>query len=118
MRTLSEKLSSLKYTFALLGVLTIIVTYFFLIRVPTQQRYFTDRNIRLLGATSKGRILVFERDELMEAAAICRSMTHGEIDDVSVLTNCLDVLAQQIAGAVAAGDWQADELFALVRHSG
>jgi len=71
----------------------------------------------LLGATSKGRILVFERDELMEAAAICRAMTHGEIDDVTVLRNCLDVLAQQVAGAVTAGNWQADELFALVCRS-
>jgi len=71
----------------------------------------------LLDATSKGRIMIFERDELFEAAAICRAMTAGEIDDVQIPRNCLDVLAQQLVGAAAAGCDQADELFALVRRA-
>jgi ATP-dependent helicase Lhr and Lhr-like helicase len=71
----------------------------------------------LLDATSKGRILVFERDELIEAAAICRAMVAGEIDAVRIPTDCLDVLAQQIVGAAVATDLQADELFAFVRRS-
>jgi ATP-dependent Lhr-like helicase len=71
----------------------------------------------LLDATSKGRILCFERDELLEAAAICRSMIRGEIDAVRIPRGCLDVLAQQIAGAVAARDWQTDELFGLIRRA-
>ena len=71
----------------------------------------------LLDATSKGRILVFERDELIEAAAICRAMVAGEIDAVSIPTNCLDVLAQQIVGAVVANAREADELFGLIRQA-
>ncbi|MFA6110976.1 MAG: DEAD/DEAH box helicase, partial [Candidatus Latescibacterota bacterium] len=71
----------------------------------------------LLDATSKGRVLTFDRDELFEAAAVCRAMTEGEIDAVQVPRGCLDVLAQQIAGALASGDWQADELFALARRA-
>jgi ATP-dependent Lhr-like helicase len=71
----------------------------------------------LLGATSKGRMLIFERDELVEAAAIARAMLAGEIDAVCIPQDCLDVLAQQIVGAVAAGAQQADDLFALVRQA-
>ncbi len=71
----------------------------------------------LLDVTSKGRILVFERDELLEAAAICRAMTAGEVDEVQIPRLCLDVLAQQVVGAVASRDWDADELFGLVRQA-
>jgi ATP-dependent helicase Lhr and Lhr-like helicase len=71
----------------------------------------------LLDATSKGRVLVFERDELLEAAVICRAMLKGNIDAIRIPRNCLDVLAQQIVGAVAAEDWQDDALFQLIRRS-
>ena len=71
----------------------------------------------LLDATSKGRILAFERDELLEAAVICRAMTAGEVDAVRIPQGCLDVLAQQIVGAVAARDWTTEELLALFRRA-
>ena len=71
----------------------------------------------LLDATSKGRILVFERDELLEAAAICRAMVEGRIDAVRIPQGCLDVLAQQVAGAAVARDWDADELYELIRQA-
>ena len=71
----------------------------------------------LLDATSRGRVLAFERDELMEAAAVCRGMTGGAIDDVQLPRDCLDVLAQQIAGAVSRATWAPDDLFALVRRA-
>lgn len=71
----------------------------------------------LLHATSKGRMLIFERDELLEAAAICKSMLDGEVDRVRIPRGCLDVLAQQIAGAVAAGEWQAEALLTLIRRA-
>ncbi|MCK4305156.1 MAG: DEAD/DEAH box helicase, partial [Candidatus Eisenbacteria sp.] len=71
----------------------------------------------LLDATSKGRVLIFERDELLEAAAICRAMVAGQVDAVHIPRGCLDVLAQQIVGAVAARSWRTDELFSLVRRA-
>ncbi len=71
----------------------------------------------LLDATSEGRVLIFDRDELVEAGAICRAMVAGEVDDVHLPRGCLDVLAQQVAGAVAFRDRQADELFALLRRA-
>ena len=71
----------------------------------------------LLDETSKGRILIFERDELLEAAAICKAMLDGKLDAIHIPRGCLDVVAQQITGAVAARDWQAEELLALVRRA-
>ncbi|MBT4815339.1 MAG: hypothetical protein HON70_06550, partial [Lentisphaerae bacterium] len=63
------------------------------------------------------RVLVFDRDELFEAAAICRSMVRGEIDAVSIPTGCIDVLAQQIVGAVVTHEWTVDGLLQLLRRS-
>ena len=71
----------------------------------------------LLDATSKGRILVFDRDDLVEAAAICRAMSAGEVDAIDIPTGCLDVLAQQIAGCASAEAMQADDLYALCRQA-
>ena len=71
----------------------------------------------LLDATSKGRVLVFERDELLEAAVICKAMREGKIDAIQLPRNCLDVLAQQIVGAVAAEGWHDDDLFNLVKRT-
>jgi ATP-dependent Lhr-like helicase len=71
----------------------------------------------LLDRTSKGRILVFERDELFEAAVVCRDMVDGRIDDLRIPANCLDVLSQQIAGCIATRDWDTDELLALLHHA-
>ena len=71
----------------------------------------------LLNMTSKGRFLIFERDELFEAAAICKLILKGKIDAIQLPKNCLDVLAQQIAGAVAAKNWSEDELFKIMRQA-
>ena len=71
----------------------------------------------LLDATSEGRLLVTDRDDLVESAVLVKAIMDGQIDTTRVPTNCLDVLAQQIVGAVAADDWHADDLFNLCRHS-
>ena len=71
----------------------------------------------LLDATSEGRLLVTDRDDLVESAVLVKAIMDGEIDTTRIPTNCLDVLAQQIVGAVAADDWDADELLDLFRHS-
>ncbi|MHC4715722.1 MAG: DEAD/DEAH box helicase, partial [Planctomycetota bacterium] len=71
----------------------------------------------LLDRTSKGRVLIFDRDELVEAAAINRAILEGRIDEIRVPTGCLDVLAQQIVACVAAGDRDAYELLELIRRS-
>ncbi|KKK54145.1 hypothetical protein LCGC14_3087680, partial [marine sediment metagenome] len=69
----------------------------------------------LLDRTSKGRVMVFQRDELMEAAAICRAMSEGKMDNIRIPRGCLDVLAQQVTATVAAGDRQ--EYLTFSNHS-
>jgi len=71
----------------------------------------------LLDATSEGRLLVTDRDDLVESAVLVKAIMDGRIDTTRIPTNCLDVLAQQIVGAVAADEWDADELLALCRRS-
>ncbi len=70
-----------------------------------------------VGGTSKGRLFPLSRDELVECAALIDAVRRGELDRLSVPTNALDVLAQQITAEVAAREWQEDELFDLVRRA-
>ncbi len=65
--------------------------------------------------TPKGRIFATTRDELIECAALVRSIAAGELDRLLIPAAPLDVLAQQIVAAAAAEDWREDDLFALVR---
>ena len=65
----------------------------------------------------KGRIFATTRDELIECAALTRSMSAGELDRLIVPSTPLDVLAQQIVAMAAAEDWREDELYELVRRA-
>src|SRR5215468_6345095 len=66
----------------------------------------------LLSRTSKGRIVVTKGEELMEAAAVVRSIRAGQLDRVTMPEAPLDVLAQQIVAAVAAESLDVDTLHA------
>jgi ATP-dependent Lhr-like helicase len=65
----------------------------------------------------KGRIFATTRDELVECAALVRSIAQGDLDCLLVPVTPLDVMAQQIVAMAAAGDWREDDLFALVRRA-
>ena len=67
------------------------------------------------GAIPKGRIFATTRDELIECAALVRSIRHGELDKIIIPDSPLDILAQQIVASCGAEDWQENDLFALVR---
>jgi ATP-dependent helicase Lhr and Lhr-like helicase len=67
------------------------------------------------GAIPKCRFLATTRDELLECAALLRSIRQGNLDRILIPENPLDILAQQIVAACAAEDWQEDDLFELVR---
>jgi ATP-dependent Lhr-like helicase len=69
------------------------------------------------GAVPKGRIFATTRDELLECAALVRSIQQGDLDRIIIPDAPLDVLAQQIVAACAAEEWKEDELFALVRRA-
>jgi ATP-dependent Lhr-like helicase len=69
------------------------------------------------GAVPKCRFFATTRDELLECAALVRSLGCGELDRILIPECPLDILAQQIVASCAAEDWQEDDLFALVRRA-
>jgi ATP-dependent Lhr-like helicase len=76
------------------------------------------------GAVPKGRLFATTRDDLIECAALVRAIRQGDLDRLMIPDSPLDVLAQQIVAACAAGgaapgddEWDEDEMFALVRRA-
>jgi ATP-dependent Lhr-like helicase len=69
------------------------------------------------GAVPKGRFFPTTRDELIECAALVRSIHHGELDRLMIPDAPLDILAQQIVALCAAEEWGEDELFSLVKRA-
>ena len=55
------------------------------------------------GAVPKGRLFCTTRDDLLECAALVRAIRHGDLDRLMIPEAPLDVLAQQIVAACAAG---------------
>ncbi len=70
-----------------------------------------------LHETSTGRIIVLDRDDLVECAVLLKSAIEKEIDRIHLPTNCLDVLAQQIFGIAIADKVNINDLFNMVRSS-
>ncbi|HZR79198.1 MAG TPA: DEAD/DEAH box helicase, partial [Chthoniobacterales bacterium] len=67
------------------------------------------------GGLPKGRIFPLSRDELVEVAALLRSVQRGELDRLLIPEKPLDVLAQQVVAASSVEDWDENEFFDLVR---
>jgi ATP-dependent helicase Lhr and Lhr-like helicase len=65
----------------------------------------------------KGRLFPVSRDDLVECAALLRSVRRGELDRIVSYDAPLDVLAQQMVAESAARDCDEEELFALVRRA-
>ena len=70
-----------------------------------------------VGAKPKGRIFATTRDELVESAAVIRSIRRGELDRLEIPRAPLDILAQQIVAMAASDDWDEDALYAFVRRA-
>src|SRR5207247_679315 len=64
-----------------------------------------------LSRVSKGRIVVTKGEELVEAAAVVRSIHERTLDRMTMPNAPLDVLAQQIVAAVAAESIETDALW-------
>ncbi|HEV7673562.1 MAG TPA: DEAD/DEAH box helicase, partial [Candidatus Angelobacter sp.] len=69
------------------------------------------------GAVPKGRFFPTTRDELLECAALVRSIHQGELDRLIIPESPLDILAQQIVAICAAEEQGEDELFTLVKRA-
>jgi len=70
-----------------------------------------------LHSTVKARIIVLDRDDLVECAVLLKSAVEKRIDRIHIPKNCLDVLAQQIHGLSLEQKWKIKDLFNLVKQS-
>ncbi len=68
-------------------------------------------------ATTKGRIVVLDRDDLIECSVLLKDCIEKKIDEIHIPRNALDVLSQQITGIAAAEKIKVDELWKLVKNS-
>jgi ATP-dependent Lhr-like helicase len=75
------------------------------------------RSGHAVGGMPKGRLFPLSRDDLAECAALFVSIRRGELDQIEIPAEPLDVLAQQIAAEAAAREWREDELFTLFRRA-
>ncbi len=75
------------------------------------------RSGHALHEMSKGRIIIFDRDDLVEAAVLVKNVYDGNIDRIKILKNNLDVLAQILVGMSLERRWKVDEAFNLIKQS-
>src|SRR3989344_9618384 len=65
----------------------------------------------------KGRMIVLDRDDLIECSVLLKNAVERKIDRIHIPKNCLDVLAQQIYGIAIADMINIKDLFNLVKSS-
>ena len=75
------------------------------------------RSGHTLSGIPKGRIFPASRDDLVECAALLRSIRRGVLDAIVSHDAPLDVLAQQIVAECACSDYAEGALFDLVRRA-
>ena len=66
------------------------------------------------GKIAKGRLIVFDPDDLSECAVMCRAAHRSDIDRVGIPENCLDVLSQAVVGMSIDRRWDVEEAFQVV----
>ena len=65
----------------------------------------------------KGRIIVLDRDDLIESSVMLKNVLERNIDRIHIPQNCLDVLAQQIYGIAISDQIHIDSLLKLIKRS-
>ncbi|WP_276956504.1 ATP-dependent helicase [Methanobrevibacter woesei] len=66
---------------------------------------------------SKGKIIVTDRDDLVECSVLLKDAKEGKIDKINIPKNCLDVLAQHIYGMAIENSWDIDYAYDVIRKS-
>ena len=70
-----------------------------------------------LHSVTKGRIIVLDRDDLVECAVLLKNAIERKIDRIHIPTNALDVLAQHIFGIAIEEKIHINDIFKLIRQS-
>ncbi len=66
---------------------------------------------------SRGKIIVTDRDDLVECSVLLKNAKEGKIDKITIPTNCLDVLSQHIYGMSIENPWDIDYAYDVIRKS-
>jgi len=66
---------------------------------------------------SKGRIIVTDRDDLVECSVLLKDAKEGKIDKIKIPHNCLDVLSQHIYGMSIENIWDIDYAYEVIKKS-
>ena len=66
---------------------------------------------------SRGKIIVTDRDDLVECSVLLKNAKEGKIDKITIPTNCLDVLSQHIYGMGIENPWDIDYAYDIIRKS-
>jgi ATP-dependent Lhr-like helicase len=77
----------------------------------------TGRAGHNVGDVSRGVIFPKYQGDLVQAAVVARRMHSGQIEELHIPRNPLDVLAQQIVAMTAMDDWEIGELERVVRRA-
>ncbi len=70
-----------------------------------------------LNKVVKGRIIVLDREELIECAVMLERAKAGDVDRIHIPQNALDALCQHLLGMTLERDWSVDEVLRVVRRS-
>ncbi len=66
---------------------------------------------------AKGKIIVLNRDDMVECAVLLKNALEHKIDRIYIPENCLDVLAQQIFGIALEQPYNIEKVYDIVRKS-
>lgn len=64
-----------------------------------------------------GRIIILERDELMECAVMLERARRSDVDRIHIPQNALDALCQHLVGMTLERNWTISEVLRVVRRS-
>jgi ATP-dependent Lhr-like helicase len=70
-----------------------------------------------LNEQAKGRIIIQDRDDLIESAILVKAAKEGKIDKISIPQGPLDVLAQHILGIALEDPISTKELYAMIKKA-
>jgi Lhr-like helicase len=66
---------------------------------------------------AKGRIIVMDRDDLVECSVLLKAALERKIDRIDIPMNCTDVLAQQILGLALEEQKKVTDIYKIVKSS-
>ncbi|WP_323745177.1 DEAD/DEAH box helicase [Actinomyces haliotis] len=70
-----------------------------------------------VGGRPTGTLYPVQRTQLVDAAVVCEGVRAGRIEETVLVTNALDVLAQQTVAAASMGDLGVEDWYATVRRA-